>query len=151
MKKKLIRLNLSFYQRKYAEQTCFEMSFERDAIGEWCLGLGLLKERLVDSLLIEPTKGNLKLDLKVAPEATDGNITGKVQYDSIHLSLSLVTLDYLLNFSLKYYRDGYADVSHIDLQTSFNEFGDEVYITFQFPDYAGPLSADEAARMLNDE
>ncbi|MEZ0224467.1 MAG: hypothetical protein ACAH83_07940 [Alphaproteobacteria bacterium] len=146
--KKRIKLPVQFEMVHYAEQPSFKMSFSSEAIRDWCLGLSLLKEGLVESLVIEPTGGKLKLELQGAPPGTEGRIPGNLKNETVSLKLTPVDVDYLLVFSLKYYRDGYAKVDHIDLQSAFEDLGDDIYVTLKFADVAPPMSSEAAKKLL---
>lgn len=60
-------------------------------------------------------------------------------------------LDYVHQFFLKYYRDGVAEVDHLDLEAVDAETGhEEIYITFQVSESRPPLSPEEAKKRLED-
>ena len=77
------------------------------------------------------------------------SITFQTQCSDVRLTGNNV--DYLCQFFLKYYRDGVAEVDHVDLEASNAETGDqEVYVTFQVSESKLPLSPEEAKRRLED-
>ena len=147
--RKYVKLPIRLERKQYDEITCFEISFTREAIGDWFLELSQLKEGLIDALIIEPAEGKFKLELQAAPPGGFvEKIPGSLRDERVVLELPPYTLHYLLVFSLKYYRDGYAEVDHIDLEASFKDLGEDVDIMLKFTDAAPPLSPEEAKNIL---
>jgi len=64
------------------------------------------------------------------------------------MSLTHNDLDYILHFFLKYFRDGVADVDHIDLDVVSDSDSQQSTIKFQVRDSIGPVSAKEAKKRL---
>jgi hypothetical protein len=63
--------------------------------------------------------------------------------------LTQTSLDYVHRFFLKYYRDGIADVDHIDVEATDADTGKSgEYIKFRVPDWKQPVSPKEAERRL---
>ena len=62
------------------------------------------------------------------------------------MNLTTSDLDFVRHFFLRFYRDGLAEVDHIDVQT-----GDGGYIIFCAELSVPPLSAEEAERLLGVE
>jgi hypothetical protein len=48
-------------------------------------------------------------------------------------------------FFLRYFRDGFAEVDHVDIDDTANAGG---YLTFVVSEFAPPVSPDEAKRRL---
>jgi len=143
------RLPIEITVVHYPGQKVLRLRFHRDAVPNWCLGLCLLKEGLVEAFTVieQGTKG-AKAKFSV------GSHLGARSYVTLGAQSSLVmmtrnNLDYVYDFFLKYYRDGVADVDHLDLEAT-TESGDEVYITFQVPESKVPLSPAEAKKRLED-
>ncbi len=135
--KKRINISGVIERKEYGGEPSFVFSLPNESIRNWCLGLALLKEDLVENIVFVPNEGELSFILRLDTEAPSGAIKGAIENDAICVVLSDVTLDYLLSFSLKHYRDGYAEVDHIDLQTDFENLGNNIYVTLKF-DISGP-------------
>ncbi|MBL8714213.1 MAG: hypothetical protein JNM12_15055 [Alphaproteobacteria bacterium] len=135
--KKRINISGVIERKEYGGEPSFVFFLPNESIRNWCLGLALLKEDLVENIVFVPNEGELSFILRLDTEAPSGAIKGAIENDAICVVLSDVTLDYLLSFSLKHYRDGYAEVDHIDLQTDFENLGNNIYVTLKF-DTSGP-------------
>lgn len=121
------------------------------AISDWCVSLCLLKEGLVSTLEFV---GNSKLIVQIdssLQRSTRARVVASP--DSIRLVFHPDEFDFLLSFFLKYYRDGVAEVDHIDIEglaySRESEEAEESYITFQMKDYQPQMSAEEMQRVLD--
>ncbi|HLJ85253.1 MAG TPA: hypothetical protein VKZ53_00430 [Candidatus Angelobacter sp.] len=60
-------------------------------------------------------------------------------------------LGHVYYFFLKYYRDGLAEVDHLDLEAIDAETGsNEIYVTFNVSESKAPMTPEEAQRRLDD-
>lgn len=138
----------------YPTQTVVKLWLSTDAIRDWCLGLSLMKEGLTDGLVISPAagKGNveLRVDASLSPQDRIRGSLGKA--GAVHFGLTTNVLDFLLVFGLKCYRDGWAEVDHVDLEAQIEGIHDlqNAYFTVHFQEFAPPVSAEEAKRRLGD-
>lgn len=147
--RKYLRLALHLKLVHYAGQLVLEIRFETEAIRDWCLALSLLKERLVTALLINEEVGRGKLEIEVASQKKAPSRTqASFDPEKIHINITENDLDYVLHFFLKHYRDGIAEVDHIDLEVLSPTESAEASICFKAPHAAPPLSAEEAKRRL---
>lgn len=133
---------------RHSGQTVFKVLLGAVALPDWCVGLCLLKEGLVEKLVCSEDRGKGKLALSVR---TLSNPRAKVRQspgtDAVEVTITPTDLEYVLHFFLKTYRDGLAEVDHLDLQ-AVAESGEDSYITFVAAEAVPPVSADEARRRL---
>jgi len=121
--KKLFNKSIDIRSISFNDGDSVYASITRNILTDWCLHLTLLKERLVDSIVVKENATHERVELT----CTDSDHCSFIsKSDRLSLSLSSRDLDNLHYFLLEFYRDGYASVDHIDLQT---ENGG--YITFQ--------------------
>jgi hypothetical protein len=114
------------------------------------LGLCLLKEGLTEGLLVSEERGRKKLELQMVG-SSDVRAKAEASFgtETTQLRIASSDLDYLLHFFLKYYRDGVAEVDHLDLQAmSENVEEEESYITFIVPESVLPVNEEEAKKRL---
>ena len=110
-------------QVRHASEISLEVSLQPGAIRDWSLGLVLLREQLIDALLMSESTGVSTLELRRSGGAR-------------------------VRFFLTYFRDGIAAVDHVDVQAITGEDGQECYITFMVPESAPPVSSAEARKRL---
>lgn len=147
--KKRLTLPLRLHLNRHSGQTVLNIELGTDALANWCLGLCLLKEGLVSMLLVceEDAKGVLEIEL--AGEVVHRTKSQARFYSSAtRVRMTPNDLDYLLHFCLKYFRDGAAEVDHIDIDVVSQTDSQESTITFKVPDSIRPLSAEEARKRL---
>jgi len=145
------RLPIDIAIVRHPGQKVLRLRFHRDALRDWCLGLCLLKEGLVEAFtVIEQGASGTKVKFLVEQRfSSKPRITFQAQSSEVRLTGN--NLDYLRQFFLRYYRDGVAEVDHLDLEASDAETGDdEVYVTFEVSESRPPLSPEEAKRRLGD-
>jgi hypothetical protein len=113
------------------------------------VGLSLLKEGLIETLTVTDQRGrSAKLQLLKEPKLS-GAVRVSFHSDRSQVAMTSNSLDYVQHFFLKYYRDGRAEVDHVDLQAIDAETGDkEIYVTFRVPESVPPVTAGEARRRL---
>jgi hypothetical protein len=91
---------------------------------QWCLALVLLQEGLAASLLVSDGSGRPRLSVSTN-DAISRNQRARINWerDVPALELGRVELEAWLHFFLKYYRDGVAEVDHIDLEIQTEKQG----------------------------
>ncbi|HEX3627409.1 MAG TPA: hypothetical protein VH280_18540 [Verrucomicrobiae bacterium] len=144
-----MELPLQLHLIRHKGQIVLNVEFEAQGIRDWCLGLCLLKECLVQTLIIKEsgTKGKLEIertDRKGDADRTQANF----ESEGTRLKITENDLDYLLHFFLKYYRDGWAEVDHIDLEALCTAECQDSSNTFKVPESAAPLSVEAARKRL---
>ena len=146
---KTLSLALKLRLKRYDDQVVVDMLVESSAVAGWCLGLMLLKEQLITALLIQPDSGKKShtCRLEVLP-SRQMRSQAILDSDTVRISLSINNLEYILSFFLKYFRDGIADVDHIDLEADSPDGEDVITITLKVPDSIEPVSPGEARRRL---
>ena len=146
--KKLARLPILIEVKEYATQKVLKIDFGTHPITEWCLSLCLLKENLIESLVISNDKFSLELlkDDRI-PESDRAQIEWNSEPKKLRLTQT--ELDYWIAFFLQYYRDGVAAVDHIDVEVSpAHSREKETGITIQVANVSPPLSEKEIRRRL---
>ena len=107
---------------------------------DWCLCLQLLQDSMIEAFTFR--RENSSRRMQVARSAGNRSaVTGDA--DAPGLALSAPDLEFVRHFFLRYYRDGAAEVDHIDIETE--EGG---YIIFAVDESLPPVSSEEAKRRL---
>lgn|SRR5262249_33693701 len=135
---------------RHPGQTVLRLMFHRESLPDWCLGLCLLSAGLISTLTITSKQQQKAVRLQLAGKPESRGLARVILKSEINqLDLTRTNLDYLQHFFLKYYRDGVADVDHIDLEAIDADAGHEkIYVTLKVPESKAPVSADEAERRL---
>jgi hypothetical protein len=131
---------------EYAAQKTIRLLVNASNIKELSMPLVLLKERLADALEIscDGFTFYLRMDLKRNESICT---LFDIRKEMFKGSISAVSLEFLLFFLLKYYRDDTAGVDHIDLDFKY-EKNVVVTLTVQVEN-ATSISADEVNKLLN--
>ena len=125
------------------------IDFGDSPIIEWCLELILLKEDLCDSISITDNDYKYKIILsKTNNLPRNDRARINFQKDKIILEITNTELEYWINFFLKYYRDGLAEVDHFDIEVLTNPNEKNIQINFQVANYSLPVSEEEALKRL---
>jgi hypothetical protein len=120
----------------------------QERFGVWTLEISLLLQGLAESLTVRSPKGgtlllSLLADKRVRRSAVSCGGTDKLRFD-----LSRTQAEYLQTVLLRAYRDGMADVDHVHIEGALA--GTAYDLTFFFGASRPPMSAEEAARRLQD-
>jgi hypothetical protein len=117
-------------------------------IPEWCLNLCLLEQELVDTLVFVIGKKTLKIEVDNIEDSRRANVF--FAPNQVHVKVDPAELEGWLDFFLKYYRDGVAQVDHIDVEAlAISEKPEDIYITFIVKDALPAISAEEARKILD--
>lgn len=141
--KKTLRHPIGIELARIDHQAIIYVAIPFVCLSEWLLGLMLLKEKLINTLIIRSTVAPCSIKLYLDSGTNVVLITDR---NSVQLQLSQMTLDYLIHYFLKYYRDGIAEVDHIDIEAEME--GEDAYITFTADAARPPVDASEARRRL---
>lgn len=135
------------------EGTIVRIEISTSQVLDWCLNLVLLQKALVDSVSIvstesdEQTRIRLRVDPKLSPSQR-----GRINWQGRDADLSIAKneLDLWIHFYLKYYRDGIADVDHIDVEIPADRKHQQVglFLTLTVPHARPPLSETDLRRQL---
>lgn len=146
--KKHLTIPVDFALREYVGQSVFQIRLQRKALSDWCLGLCLLKSGLVEALAVTEELGSHTIEVQVLgmPDRA-AKALADFTPATPQIKLPPIQLDYILSFFLKYFRDGVAQVDHIDVEAiATGTKSQDAYITVTVPDFAPPLSQDELSR-----
>jgi hypothetical protein len=114
--------------------------------GPISLGLTLLTEALVEEVVLRPATGLWALRLRGSGEPRD-ILLRRCDNAGLEMALGRIALEALLVFFLKYYRDGRADVDHLDMEATWDT-GNACDVTLKVSRYKPPVSAEEARKRL---
>jgi hypothetical protein len=149
MRKSLeLPINIEVIER--VGQISIIINFESSSVKEWCLGLVLLSEELIDSLSISNDLKSFHVEFrKDAHLSSSVRIQGRYIDRNINLLLSDNELGYWLQFFLKYYRDGVSVVDHIDADIVCPSCeGMSMDVTLTVANALPPVSPEEARGIL---
>jgi hypothetical protein len=148
---KRIKVSIKMELKEYPGQKVFVVSFRSDAVESWCLGLCLLEAELIEHLIVSEEVGKKHLEVRVR-SSTERDRMPHISVGSDATSYIELTRDglrYIRKFFLEYYRDGAAQVDHLDLEAIDTSTGrNTVSITFEVPDSKPPVSPEEAKARL---
>lgn len=114
--------------------------------GSLALSFSLLCQDLIDSLQMSTSKYHWTLQVRKSVLDRDVRIHWRDK-DKIELTLGRTELEYWQVFFLKYYRDGFAEVDHLDLEGNLDN-GNTCDFTLKVASAAQPVSEAEARRRL---
>jgi hypothetical protein len=144
---RFVKMALLIHEERVSDQLVVSVDLTNVTLSDWCLNLCLLKEGLVDALVLS---GNRELEVQ-KDQSIDKADRAKVNIKSSRVQIVVhpIELDYWLSFFLKYYRDGIAEVDHLDVEAiDVSKAHEQLYVVFQVRDAAPPVSAEEARRRL---
>ena len=110
----------------------------------FCIGLCLLKERLIDKLDLVSTDGGHVIRVQRAVQVTSVQL-GRAK---TVLTLHEVELERWQYFTLRAVRDGAAEVDHFDVDAILEGGTNVATVTVAFPSSVPPVSPEEARRRL---
>ena len=121
-------------------QSSLRITVSPSTLTDWCLCLQLLHENLIEAFVFLSCASSHLVEVTFGDTSHYGSIC---QRDRLTVVLCERDLDYARHFFFRYYRDGIAEVDHIDIQA---EGGD--YITILVEEPIPPVSSEEAKRRL---
>lgn len=123
------------------------ITFTPEAVVQLCLGLSMLWHRLVESVSLQGSGVTLVFGRCESNETARALVAWKGRGASLQLSSQ--ELEYWLSFFLRGFRDGMAEVDHIDVETdSPSSTEPSGFFVLKVPDAVPPVSAEEARRRL---
>jgi hypothetical protein len=138
---------------EFPGQKVVSFSPSSKVLRDWCLGISLLKEQLIKELYATDEAGkNAHAVIRVL-EGSGSQTMSRVLIDksSYQIELAPVNVEYVQHFFLKYYRDGAADVDHIDLEGIDVDTGaKDISVTFKVSQAKASVTAKEAERRLRE-
>lgn len=145
---RVLRMPVGLAVKRVSYQLGVMIDLTNVPIPEWCLNLCLLKEDLVDTLVFLIGKQKLKIEVENIQDSRRANVF--LAPSQVHVKVDPVELEGWVDFFLKYYRDGVAQVDHIDVEAlAISEESEDIYITFIVKDAVPPMSAEEARKILD--
>jgi hypothetical protein len=142
--KKTIRLCIGIDDKGLSGHWAVNVRISEESLPDWTLGLTLLKENLVQSVVFVTSDGSKKLE--ITQSASIGHAVAREKNGVITVELSVNQVEYIQAFFLKYFRDGVAEVDHLDLDVFHGS--EETYFTIFVAKAAPALSPNEAKKKL---
>ena len=141
-----VELPIAISDKRVSYQRVITIDLGAVPIDEWCLNLCLLKEGLVDAVTFAG-KGRLRIEVDHTIERAR-HARARSESGQVELFVHPEELDFWTSFFLKAYRDGMAEVSHIDVEAASIPDDEEIYVTFLAGKSAPPMPGDEARKIL---
>jgi hypothetical protein len=138
--KKFLKEALHVEQAVADGQSLMRISVPTQHLKDWCLCLQLLKENLIEAF-VHPCESSSQR-IEITRGGTE-RCEIVIQHDRVSAQLCDRDLDFVCHFFLRYYRDGIAEVDHIDIETA-----DGGYLTLATEESIDPISSEEAKRRL---
>ena len=128
-------------------QRLLHYTIRPDALRDFCLGLVLLSDGLLNSFVVKCLRDGTILELLLA-DSQSRQSTVVLETSRTKLSLCSGHSGYLRKFLLEYYRDGTASVDHVDIEAKSAGRMDGIDVTFAVDKSITPVTSDEAYRRL---
>jgi hypothetical protein len=151
--KKYIRVPIICELIEHAGESVLGVEIVREALRDWSLGLTLLNAGLIETLLVAKDDREKGIEIQVQ-SSSKPMVRAQVDFKSelIQLKVTPDDLGYLLHFFLKYYRDGVAEVDHLDIEaTATGAKNQQASVVFKLRDFRPPVTPEEAMRRLSEE
>ncbi len=135
----------------FDENSTIRIKVDRELVEGVCLALTLLSLEEVDIVALFDSSISLNTRLELCRTSDSKDTSSMLTTDDGRSRLELVARDLktILCFLLRYYRDGYGAVDHIDIEVDAKRTNnDRPYVTVVVADSAPPVSDDEARRRL---
>lgn len=130
-----------------ADDALYELNLGSTAPEAVVAELDLLAAAMADSVTLRHRAGGIRV--KISRGDVVGRAIAERTADRLTLTLSDTELGYWLLYFLRYYRDGVADVNHIDLEAASNApSGGVVDVRVRVARAVPPVSPEEARRRL---
>lgn len=145
---RILRIPDEMYFEFIDESEYLTVPFSEATVAEWCLELTILRYGLSDAITIETRGPSIKL--KIRQRDDDSSTRASVEHwkhDKVQIAVSPSEVEYWLSSYLKLYRDGSAQVDHIDIELQAESEAD-LNIILTMPSTSSPVSEREARRRL---
>lgn len=153
MNDKILESNLS--SSKTHDEQRLKITVTDHNIKDWLLSLCLLQLQKINKLVLLNSSTKLKLVITTNPKSNEIFGKAKTIKSSINYVCSSRELATIINFYMDYYRDGIADVDHIDFELEIIDGPEHLtktmFLTFAVENAKPSLSAKEALKILNSQ
>ena len=109
-----VKMPLELEVKRVSYQLGVMVDLKNVPMPDWCLNLCLLKEKLVDTLVFLIGKKKLKIEVDNIEDSRRANVF--FAPNQVHVKVDPAELERWVDFFLMYYRDGVAQVDHIDVE-----------------------------------
>ena len=89
------------------------IDLKRISVPEWCLNLVMLKEELIQTVVLI---GDVKVSIERGNVAQASRALLEIKGKALNITLNTSELEYWCSFFLKYHRDLVAEVDHLDVE-----------------------------------
>lgn len=147
---KVLHIPIDIKLNRYPTQLGLNVFVHEEALQELCLALCLLGEGLIELLVVGDLRREKMLKLRLRGELED-NPKARISFDADTslVELTPTGLKYMQHFFLKYYRDGVAEVDHIDIEAiGIDSESTDVYLTMRVGSARPSVSREEAKQRL---
>lgn len=145
---RILKMPLGLEVKRVSYQLGVMIDLKDVPIPEWCLNLCLLQFGLVDSLVFLVGKRKLKIELGDIADSRSANVL--LAPNEVQIRVDPAEFECWLDFFFTYYRDGVAQVDHIDVEALLiGDQPEDIYVTFTVKDAVPPMSAEEARKILD--
>jgi hypothetical protein len=144
--KKFLDLPLVVDSLTIEQQSSLRIHIPRTIVKDWSLCLQLLLENLIDSFIFRHNSLESRRIVEFRLETVSQSNVKEIS-NRIIIGFTTRDLDFIRHFFLRYYRDGVAEVDHIDIETCGDTYSG--YITILVEESVPPVSPDEASRRFN--
>jgi hypothetical protein len=119
-----------------------------DAIEHWCLMLCLIEKRLIETVYIVAPQRRMDFQLQIDENCPTRSTTSVrwLSPTSAELRVCRPELERWTDFYLKYYRNGFGEVDHIDVEFESPNGDRGLDVALIVPSMLRPRPADEALR-----
>jgi len=108
---------------------------DRGIIKDWCIGLVLLKNKMIDQIDLKAATGNQTIEIVRHPSSKRSTCRGSMASNHrARIEITSYALAAEMNMALQYCRDGAAGADHTDIQIDFTD-GTDRYLTIEYHDY----------------
>jgi hypothetical protein len=146
---KVLHIPIDIKLNRYPTQIGLNVFVHEEALQELCLALCLLAEGLISLLVVGDLRREKILNLSLRGEPDNSKARISFNADTSLVELTPTGLKYMQHFFLKYYRDGVAEVDHIDIEAiETGAENSDAYLTMRVGSSKPSVSPEEAKQRL---
>ena len=146
---KRITLPVDITVREYDTQVVLGVDVGADAAHEWTLALTLLHMQLVKSVIVVDQRSQFELRLSLADEPDRPHrARASLTANRCGIEVTGKELEYWLAYFLEFFRDGFATVPSIDVETDTVIDAREFDVVLYAPAVRAPMSGEELRKRL---
>ena len=113
----------------YPDQLTVNLTVSWEDLSTACLAFCLLQEGLILKAIFKSRQSAVKVSIERLNSEPGGLSRANTNENECQIFLSMDSLGCVQHFLLKYYRDGVAEVDHVDIQARSSD-GADAYVIF---------------------